>query len=158
VDFMLRNHVTLINDNIGRVPPEAMPQLEKLARLAGARFVLRELTHEETVQRGAPLNLQMKWANVGVGKLQHPYALRLFLLDTAGRPALTSDAKVDPRDWLPGEYNLTESLLVPHSLAVGDYTVALTLADPRAQRRPFRLAMDAPEKEGRYEVSKVNVR
>ena len=50
VDFMLSNHVTLINDNIGRVPPEAMPQLEKLARLAGARFVLRELAHEKSRQ------------------------------------------------------------------------------------------------------------
>jgi hypothetical protein len=26
VNFMLSNHVTLINDNVGRVPPEAMPQ------------------------------------------------------------------------------------------------------------------------------------
>ena len=89
VDFMLSNHVTLINDNIGRVPPEAMPQLEKLARLAGARFVLRELAHEKTVQRGAPLTLQMKWANVGVGKLHRPYVLRLYLLDGTAKPVLT---------------------------------------------------------------------
>ena len=88
VDFMLSNHVTLINDNIGRVPPEAMPQLEKLARLAGARFVLRELAHEKSVKRGDLLNLRMKWANVGVGKLHRPYALRLFLLDAAGQPVV----------------------------------------------------------------------
>ncbi|HEY5915270.1 MAG TPA: hypothetical protein VJA21_32210 [Verrucomicrobiae bacterium] len=46
-DCRRRNHVTLINDNIGRFPPEAMPQLEKLARLAGARLVLREVAHEK---------------------------------------------------------------------------------------------------------------
>jgi hypothetical protein len=158
VNFMLRNHVTLINDNVGRVPPEAMPQLEKLARLAGARFVLRELTHEHTIPRGEPLNLQMKWANVGVGKLYHPYALRLFLLDSAGQPVLTSDAKADPCDWLPGEHNLTESLLVPQALAVGEYTLALTLVDPSGQRPPFRLAVSAPEKEGRYHLSQVDVK
>jgi hypothetical protein len=157
VDFMLSNHVTLINDNIGRLPAEAMPQLEKLARLAGARFVLRELTHEKTVKRGAPLNLQMKWANVGAGKLIHPYELRLYLLNSARQPVLDTNAKADPRDWLPGEYNLTESVAIPTALGAGDYTVALRLADTSSQRRPWRLAMDAPENEGRYEMSKVNV-
>ena len=41
VNFMLNNHVSVINDNFGRVPPEAMPQLEKLARLASYCVVLR---------------------------------------------------------------------------------------------------------------------
>ena len=76
VDFMLSNHVTLINDNIGRFPPEAAPQMEKLARLAGARLVLREVTHEAEVNRGAALHLEMKWANVRVGKPYYPYAMR----------------------------------------------------------------------------------
>jgi hypothetical protein len=157
VDFMLNNHVTLINDNIGRVPPEAMPQLEKLARLAGARFVLRELAHERTVKRGTSLNLQMKWANVGVGRLHHSYALRLYLLDGTGKPFLSAEAKADPRDWLPGEHSLTESVPIPAAVEAGDYVVALALVDPSAQRRPWRLAIAAPENEGRYQISKVKV-
>jgi hypothetical protein len=157
VSFMLNNHVTLINDNIGRVPPEAMPQLEKLARLAGARFVLRELAHENRVKRGAPLNLQMKWANVGVGKLYHPYALRLYLLDGTSNPVHSVDAKADPRAWLPGEHSVTEAISVPDALMPGDYILALALVDPNGQRRSWRLAVDAPENEGRYQVSKVQV-
>ena len=157
VNFMLSNHVSLINDNIGRVPPEAMPQLEQLARLAGARFVLRELEHARRVKPGASLNLQMKWANVGVGRLHRPYVLRLFLLDAAGQPAMTTDATADPRDWLPGEQDCAEVLSVPPALKAGDYTVAVALVDLRGQRRPFRLAMDAVESEGRYAVSKVKV-
>ena len=35
--------------------------------------------------------------------------------------------------------------------------MAVALVDPSGQRRPFRLAIDAPENEGRYEVSKVKV-
>lgn len=157
VDFMLTNHVSLINDNIGRVPPQAMPQLEKLARLAGARFVLRELAHEKTVKRGTPLSLQMKWANVGVGKLYHPYAVRFYLLDATGKSILTAEAKADPRDWLPGEHSLTESISIPAGLEAGEYPLALALADPNAQRRTWRLAIAAPENEGRYEISKVKV-
>jgi hypothetical protein len=125
--------------------------------LAGARFVLRELAHERTVTRGARLKLQMKWANVGAGKLVHPCELRLYLLNAARLPVLGTNAKADPRDWLPGEYNLTESVPIPSALGAGDYTVALTLADPSSERRPWRLAMDASEKEGRYEISKVKV-
>ncbi|MEK7676489.1 MAG: DUF4832 domain-containing protein [Verrucomicrobiota bacterium] len=157
IDFMLNNHVTLINDNVGRVPPEAMPSLEKLARLAGYRFVLRELTHEKTVKRGAALDLKMKWANVGVGKLYHSFVLRFFLLDGEGQPAFAADAKADLRDWLPGEHGLTESLPVPATLKAGEYTLALALVDPSDRRRPLRLAMDAPEKEGRYAVSRVKI-
>lgn len=77
VSFMMSNHVTMINDNIGNVPPEAMPQLEKLARLAGYRFVLREITHEKTVLPEGSLNVKMKWANVGVGKLYRPLKLAM---------------------------------------------------------------------------------
>jgi len=155
VNFMLSNHVTLINDNVGRVPPEAMPPLEKLARLAGYRFVLRELANEKSVKAGATLNLQMKWANAGVGKLYRPYVVRLFLLDGAGQPVCTTDVKADPCDWLPGEHNFTEPIPVPATLKAGEYTLAVALVDPTGRRRPLRLAMDAPQKEGRYAVSKV---
>jgi hypothetical protein len=156
-DFMLNNHVTLINDNVGRVPPEAMPQLEKLARLAGARFVLRELGHKQTVKRGTPLQLEMKWANVGVGRLNAHYVLRFSLVDSAGRVGFTTLANANPRQWLPGEHTVIESFQVPRTLAAGEYSIVLRLEDPASQRPPFRLAIDAPEKEGRYSVSHVKI-
>ncbi len=158
VNFMLRNHVTLINDNIGRVPPEAMPQLEKLARLAGARLVLRELAHEKEVAPGSALHLQMKWANTGVGKLYRPYMLQYTLTDSSGRICLKSDGKTDPRQWLPGEYPISESLQLPATLESGDYTLAVGLVDPAGQRRPFLLAIDAPEIDGRYSVSRLTIK
>ena len=149
--------VKAVDDNVGRVPPEAMPQLEKLARQAGARFVLLELTHEKAVKRGSALNLNMKWANVGVGKLHHACVLRFFLLDAQGQPVLATDSKADPRNWLPGEYSLTEPIQLPFTLQTGEYTLAVALVVPGGQLRPFRLAMDAPEREGRYEISKVKI-
>lgn len=157
VNFMLANHVTLINDNFGRFPPEALPQLNKLARLAGYRFVLRELSHPKAVKRGANLDVNMRWANVGVGKLYRPFRLRLSLLDAAGQQAFDAEAKADPRDWLPGERDLAETLQLPATLKPGDYALTVTLADPSGQRPPLRLAMDAPERSGCYAVSRVKV-
>jgi hypothetical protein len=157
VNFMLNNHVTLINDDVGRVPPDAMPQLEKLARLAGARFVLRELAYEKKVSRGGALHLEMKWDNVGAGKLYHPYVLRFSLLDTEGRLCFTSDAKADPRQWLPGEYAVVEPLQLPATLKAGEYTLAVALVDPTGQRGPFHLAIDVQQDGDRYPVSRVNL-
>ena len=155
---MLSNHVTLINDNVGRVPPEAMPQLEKLARLAGARFVIRELTHEKAVAPGSPLHLQMKWANTGVGKLYRPYTLQFTLVDSSGKVCFKTDGKVDPRQWLPGEHPVSAPLQLPASLEVGEYALSVGLVDPAGQRRPFLLAIDAPESEGRYSVSRLTIK
>lgn len=157
VDFMLRNHVSLINDNFGKFPPEALPQLEKLARLAGARLVLRDVTHAKTVPHGEALNVEMNWDNVGVGRIQHPYVLRVSLLDVRGEAVLWTDAKADLQAWLPGGHRQTTSLSLPATLKPGDYTLAVSLVVPDGRIRPFRLAMDAPEKDGHYAISRVTV-
>ncbi len=157
VNFMLTNHVTMINDNIGRVPPEAWPQLEKLARLAGCRFVLREVAHEAFVARGAALDVKMKWANTGVGKLYHEYQLQLALKNSAGQIAASFTATADPRNWLPGEHEVNEQFPIPTGLPPGGYTLAVALSDPARQHPPLQLAMDAPTKQGWYEVSRVKV-
>lgn len=158
VNFMLSNHVTLINDNIGRFPSEAMPQLQKLARLAGARLVLRELAHEKRLTPGSLLHLQMKWANTGVGKLYRPYTLQFTLTDSSGKLCLKFDGKTDPRQWLPGEYPISESLQLPVTIESGEYTLKVGVMDPTGQRWPFRLAIDASESDGRYSVGRLTIK
>jgi hypothetical protein len=148
----------MINDNFGRFPPEARPQLERLARLAGYRFVLREVSHGKSVRAGAPLDVAMKWANVGVGKLHHPYVLRLSLSNAAGQTVARAEAKADPREWLPGEWEVAVALPVPTGLPPGEYDLAVALLHPADQRGPLQLAMDAPSKAGWYQVSRVTVR
>jgi hypothetical protein len=157
VNFMLSNHVTMINDNLGRFPPEAQPQLEKLARLAGYRFVLREAAFAPAARRGEKLIVEMKWANTGVGKLYRPYRLRLMLLDAAGNEVAGADAKSDQRDWLPGERTISETLALPATLPAGSYTLAVALTDAAGLHPPLKLAMDAPEQSGRYSIGKVRV-
>lgn len=155
VEFMLRNHVTLINDNIGRVPPEAMPALEQLARRAGARFVLREIEHEPLAFPGQDLEVRMLWANTGVGRMHRKYRLEISLADGRGQRVATHWAKPDPRDWLPGEHRVSVRVPVPAGLLPGVHQVAVGLVDEAGHGPPWRLAMDAPEQEGRYLVSRV---
>lgn len=158
INFMLNNHVTIINDNVGKVPADKMPQLYKLAKLAGARFVLNELTHERSLKAGTALTLNMKWTNTGVGKLYQPYLLRLFLLDSKNNIVVTSDAKCDPTKWLPGDQNIVEFVAVPVSVSKGNYKLALALVDKTGKRSNFRLANDLPVNNGVYFVSELTVR
>lgn len=157
VKFMLNHHVTLINDNLGRFPPEAQPLVDQLTRRAGARFVVRQLTHPARIAPGANGALRMTWANVGVGRLNRAYVLRFHLLDADGRSVAASTSTADPRTWLPGEIELQETITVPAGLA-GTYRLAMALEDPRGQRPPFRLAIDAPEVDGRNVLSRLEVR
>lgn len=157
VEFMLRNHVTLINDNIGRVPPEAMPQLERLARLAGARLYLRVLEHPATARAGAALPLRMTWVNVGVGRMHRPYRLHAALGDDRGGRVLEHEGATEPRNWFPGEHEVTETLPLPHGLTPGNYAVLVSLRDPTGRGPPWKLAMEVPERDGWYVVGQVRV-
>ena len=157
VNFMLSNHVSMINDNLGRVPPEAAPQLDKLARLAGYRFVLRQVGHEKLVRRGAALNVKMKWANVGVGKLYRPCELRLSLRKFRRPNGRQHHRQRRCAEWLPGEHDVAALIQIPADLERGEYTLAVALTDPANQRLPLNLAMDAPAKEGWYVISQTRI-
>jgi hypothetical protein len=156
VAFMLANHVTLINDNVGAVPDEAMPQLRDLARRAGYRFVLREVSHAPAVRRGRKLTVEMRWSNTGVGRLYREFPLEVYLLDSAGRVAARVRAAADPRTWLPGDHTATATVEVPAKLARGDYGLAVALVDGEG-RAAIRLAIDARETDRMYRVSEVRV-
>ena len=155
--FMLKNHVTMINDNLGPVPPDVMPKLEMLARRAGYRFVLRELTQPRSPRAGDTVPITMTWDNVGVGKLYRAYKVSIELRSSANAVVATATADADPRDWLPGKHTANASLILPANLEAGEYSVEVGLFDIDGQRQPLHLAIDAPEKDGWYTVSHVTL-
>ena len=157
VKFMLRNHVTMINDNLGPVPAKAMPKLETLARLAGYRFVLHEVTQARKPRAGSTAQITMKWENVGVGKLYRPYKVSVALRNAANEIVASTSSDADPRDWLPGKYIAKASLTLPANLKAGEYAVEVGLFDVAGQRQPLHIAIDAPEKDGWYLISHIKV-
>lgn len=158
IAFMLQNHVTCINDNIGKVPPEAMAKLTELARRSGYRFVLRELDHPEAVARGGEIDLRMLWSNVGVGKLYRRFPLTFYLLDESGTPVQTVTAAADPRTWFPGDHRVTERIQISRRCKPGTYHIAVAFADETTGAPAIQIAIDAPEKDRRYTVSTITVK
>lgn len=156
VQFMLDNHLTIVNDNVGKVPPEAMPKLLELARRSGYRFVLREVSHAAKVRGGGTLAVKMRWGNTGVGRIFRAFPLEVYLLDGAGKVAAQVRSLADQRSWLPGDYGFTERLDVPAGLKRGDYALAVAMVDGEG-KPAVKLAIDAPETDRMYRVSTVNV-
>jgi len=158
IQFILSNHGTYINDNLGQVPEEALPKLHKLARQSGYRFVLREISHAASVAPGDRLTIHMKWANVGVGKLYRKYPLVLYLLDGEGKIASSNEQTgVDPTTWPPGDHDVTGHIELPPSLRDGTYSLGIALIDPHTQKPAIRLAIDAPRDGRMHQVSRVTV-
>jgi hypothetical protein len=150
VDFMLRNHVTYINDNVGPVPGKAMPRLRELARKAGYRFVLREVTYPAAVACGTRCDVTMHWSNVGAGKLYRLHRLVLVLLDREKTIALRQlQDGVDVTAWAPGDHRVAGGIDVPAQLAAGTYTLAVGLNDPARNVPAIRFANETPLT-GRY--------
>lgn len=157
VNFMLHNHVSLINDNLGPVPPEVMPQIQKLGRLAGYRFVLRAVRLPKFVARGANLPVIMKWENVGVARLYDACELQLSLQDPAGHAVVSTVVKTDPREWLPGAQNVAAQLAIPPSTASGEYILATALIDTDRGHQPLHVAIDVPPQAGWYPASRLTI-
>jgi len=103
------------------------------------------------------LHVKMTWANVGVGRLWHPFVLKISLRNNAGAAFTPTTTADDPREWLPGEHNVTATVPIPPNLAPGEYNVAVALMDPTGRHQPLNLAMDAPALDGWYRVNKTQV-
>lgn len=158
VAFMLDNHVTFINDNVGTVPPEIWPRLEKLHRRSGYRFVLRDIRHPASVAAGSSLTIRLHVSNVGVGKLYRSYPLALYLLDGDGQILIERvQAEIDPRQWLPGEHAVAVTIDVPADFRAGRYGIGLALVEPASRRPAIALAVDLPERERLYTIGEIEV-
>jgi len=158
VQFILSNHATYINDNLGQVPEEAWPRLRELARRSGYRFVLREISHAASVSPGDRLAVHMKWSNVGVGKLYRKFPLVLYLLNGEGKITYSHEqTDVDPTTWLPGDHDVTGHIEIPPSLRDGTYSLGVALVDPHTQNPAIQLAIDAPHERRMHQVSRVTV-
>ncbi|NQT16206.1 MAG: DUF4832 domain-containing protein [Planctomycetes bacterium] len=159
VSFILANHATFINDNLGPVPDEALVKLQELARRSGYRFVLSRVSHEASVSPGGKLAVQMKWSNVGVGKLYRQYPLVVYLVDADGKVACQEEQNgVDPSTWLPGDCEVSGTIQIAKTVRAGTYTLAVALVDRDTRKPAIRLAIDVPHDERLYHISRVRVK
>ncbi len=114
IDWILRNHASLVNDipfhpqNISKDSPE-YKALKKIDLYAGARLVAKE--SETTCQDGV-LKIRIMGENKGVSKICLPYKMKYVLKDESGKTVFEKDSSCNPKKILPGSFEISDSFEV----------------------------------------------
>ena len=155
--FMLDNHVTYINDNLGNMPDSVFSRLRMLGERSGYRFVLKEISNSSAVGSGGTLDVQMIWENIGVAPIYKNYPIELYLVDSLQNVVFTKRLDRDLRTWLPGAHSLDVTMNVPRTLKTGKYAIGIAMVDASSRKPAIRFPMNAAETNGIYHVSEVIV-
>lgn len=159
VDWMLDNHVNLIND--GPLRPwlvdrsEHLEQIRRLDKFAGARLVLRSANVD--VEDGL-LKINIIGVNKGAGRIILPYEIVYDVIESPEavenrvrtekqshykigeeRVLATFKSTTDPRKILPGGIDIKDSFKL--SLPAGKYKLRLTIKSTFGGYRNFRPAV-----------------
>jgi len=157
VQFMLDNHVTYINDNIGSVPDSVLKILRQLVKKCGYRFMLNTISNSAAIQSGDTLAIEMLWSNTGVAPLYRNYRLVLSLLDGRGNVVSSQMSPQNITQWFPGTYDVKENMIIPSNLPAGNYTIGVSFVNQTTNQADIQLPMNVAVNNGIYAVSGVQV-
>jgi hypothetical protein len=96
----------------------------------GYRFYLRSGTYTNQVQPGGTFNLNINLTNEGYAAPFNPRLVEVVLKNKSDGKVCKVKLNVDPRKWLPGQFNINQSIGIPGNYPAGTYRVYLNLADP----------------------------
>ena len=157
-DWALSVHASYINNKSAPLPEGVRPQVERLLRRLGYRFVLRSLRHPASVERGGKLAVEMDWENVGVAPCYADYVPAVSLIDSDGKRAWVGLGASTTRTWLPGRFTMEKGFPLPASVAPGEYGVEIGIVEPSSLTPVIRLAIEGRTESGWYPLSRVTLR
>jgi len=135
--------------------------MNDLLKRNGYRFVIDRFRHFESVRAGNETVFVSNWRNIGVAPSYNTRALTYRLRSENRIILLTSS--VDIRTWLPGSFEVTDSLTIPSDLAAGSYHLDLALLDRAGTEPttvplpPLFLGISGCMADGWYNISEITV-
>lgn len=165
VDAALRDPLSYLFANPGslhQVTPEVRSILKSAARRIGYRLVPAVIALESG--KDFPLDQPMEiavleeWLNRGISPTYFDFALRFSLVDAAGRtvheevvrPSLPTSA------WHPLQLAKFRHILTfPADLADGDFTLRLSVEDPKQPGVRIRLGIKGGDDDARYGLGRI---
>lgn len=146
-----------------RASEELPGLLREYGRRLGYRFVLLEATCPVTAAAGAPLPLDLVWANRGVAPCyaDRPLELALFGEDGALAGTLLANPQPATGRWAPGQtVKVHAEFCLPADLPPGSYTLKLGMlrGDPRAPDAHVAIATDGADADGRFVLGVIRVK
>jgi len=147
-DWILDNHCCLLSDNLnlGQIPPEEWPQIDRLARGLGARIVL---TSAIISVKNSRLDITVTGANTGITPIYLPYVWEFQLGDTVLPGA--ADASLPP-----GVFTLHESFDLPAGIPA-EAVLTLRLRHRDRIFMDFPLAVTQKNSQGNVILAKIRL-
>ncbi len=159
-NFIKQTHWSFIGSAGGAIQPQSdehRKNLDKLHKTLGYRFVLREFTHAEAINKGQTLNITLKVENKGTAPFYFQWPLVLYLTNSDGVVILQQTTTVDIRTWLPGVQTVVTAIDIPGETPSGLYDVKLAIHDPATNKPGIMFANEGNDGELRYLVSRVKI-
>jgi len=130
---------------------------EELQRALGYRFVLKDFSYPQRLDKGKKFTVTFHVTNTGSSPFYYPWPVEIALLDPKTHEKKWSQVlkRVDITRWMPGEqwevkrqayriqapvYGVTESLIYDGNLPKGEYIVAINVLDPAGMVPSLRFA------------------
>lgn len=141
------------------VGDKLQPNIDKMMKTMGYRFVIKSVTHADKVKAGNTLKISMDWINKGVAPFYFEWPIELSLVDSSGKIVAKKTTNDDITTILPSEEptNFTPSLEIPSNLPEGQYKLCAAILDPDTNKPGIQLAIDGKRSDGRYSLSTVDV-
>jgi len=141
------------------VGDKLQPNIDKMMKTMGYRFVITSVTHADTIKAGDTLDISMDWLNKGVAPFYFDWPIEISLANSSGKIVARSTANDDITTILPDEEltNFTPNLKIPSDLPKGQYKLCVAILDPETNKPGIQLAIDGKRSDGRYSLSTVDV-
>lgn len=160
--WALAQHAAVLNAKSSPVPDEYVPAVQDLLRHNGYRYVIDSFNHASTVEAGTATTLRSTWSNLGVTPSYTRRTLSYRL--RSGGTTRTFDSPADVRTWLPGTFEIVDTVTVAADMPAGTYELEVAIVDragtspTTAPLPPLALAIEGRTADGWYPISGLTVR
>jgi len=137
---------------------EEQANLDKLVKLMGYRFRVKQATLPAAVLPGSQAAVTLEIANEGVAPFYYDWPVELSLTDAGGKLVARTVQRGVVTGWMPGDTKTKLSLAIPRDAREGVHRLRLAILDPADMRPGVELAMEGRQPDGRYELAELEVR
>ena len=159
-EFIKHTHWSFIGPAGGAIFPQNeqhKKNLDELLKTLGYRFVLKQVTNDETISKGENLQLTIRVQNKGVAPFYFEWPLVGYLVGADSSVAIQQDLGIDIRQWLPEENIAEANINLPADIPAATYDIKLSINDPLTDLPGVWFANTHRDSQGRYLVSRVVV-
>jgi len=151
IEKTLEWHISSFNPKSIPIPEEWREKVEYWLSKMGYHYAINYVSYPDKVREGEKFEFSLEIDNVGVAPSYHRIPLYITL---RGEKEYTFKTDADIRKWMPGR-NTEISTVFAEGIPAGEYSVEVSVFDGAVGNVFF--ATDAPCRDGRYAVGKINI-